>query len=161
MKQYWALLYMNLASIRQRLGLVLTIVIGVACAVGVLVSMLAMGIGAHREATGNVRPDRASVITLGSPSPMQSSLTKDTAKLVSDLAGIKHNAAGKPIAISQVIVYVQARDRISGEKIGFAMLGVTPGQADYSPELHLTAGRMYRPGLREVIASLLKILRRW
>jgi putative ABC transport system permease protein len=153
MKQYWALLYMNLASIRQRLGLVLTIVIGVACAVGVLVSMLAMGVGAHREAMGNVRPDRATVISLGSPSPLQSSVTKDTAKLVSDMPGIKHNAAGKPIAISQVIVYVQARDRISGEKIGFAMLGVTAGLTDYSPELHLTAGRMFRPGLREVIAS--------
>jgi putative ABC transport system permease protein len=153
MKQYWALLYMNLASIPQRLGLVLTIVIGVACAVGVLVSMLAMGVGAHREAMGNVRPDRASVISLGSPSPMQSSVTKDTAKLVSDLPGIKHNSAGQPIAISQAIVYVQARDRLSSEKIGFALLGVTAGQADYSPELHLTAGRMFRPGLREIIAS--------
>ena len=32
MKQYWALLYMSLASLPARLGLVLTIVIGVGCA---------------------------------------------------------------------------------------------------------------------------------
>ena len=46
-------------GVPARLGLVLTIVIGVTCAVGVLVSMLAMGVGARREAMGNVRPDRA------------------------------------------------------------------------------------------------------
>lgn len=57
-RQFLALLRMNVAALPQRLGLVLTIVIGVACAVGVLVSMLAMGVGARREAMGNVRPDR-------------------------------------------------------------------------------------------------------
>jgi hypothetical protein len=47
-RQLWALLRMSLTAIPQRLGLVLTIVVGVACAVGVLVSMLAMGVG-HDE----------------------------------------------------------------------------------------------------------------
>ena len=57
-KQYGVLLRMSLMGVPARLGLVLTIVIGVTCAVGVLVSMLAMGVGARREALGNVRPDR-------------------------------------------------------------------------------------------------------
>jgi hypothetical protein len=43
---------MNLRSVPQRLGLVCTTVIGVTCAVGVWVSLLAMGIGARREARG-------------------------------------------------------------------------------------------------------------
>ena len=47
-KQFWALLSMNLAGIPARLGLVCTIVIGVTCAVGVLVSMLALGVGARQ-----------------------------------------------------------------------------------------------------------------
>jgi hypothetical protein len=47
-KQFRALLWVNLAGIPARFGLVLTIVIGVACAVGVLVSMLAMGVGARQ-----------------------------------------------------------------------------------------------------------------
>ncbi len=42
-----------------------TIVIGVACAVGVLVSMLAMGVGVGREAMGNVRPDRVILMSIG------------------------------------------------------------------------------------------------
>ncbi len=33
------------------------------------------------------------------------------------------------------------------------MTGAGAGLTDYAPELHLTAGRMFRPGLRELIAS--------
>jgi len=153
MKQYWALLWINLASIPERLGLVLTIVIGVACAVGVLASMLAIGEGARRQAMGAVRADHVVLLSVGAQAPMQSSIARDVAALIADLPGIKRNAQGKPIVVAQMMVYVQARDRTSGKKIGFAILGVGPGITDYSPEFHLTSGRLFKPGLRELIAS--------
>ena len=64
LKQLGMLLRMNLLGVPQRLGLVCTTVIGVTCAVAVLISMLAMGVGARRAAMGNVRPDRASVLSV-------------------------------------------------------------------------------------------------
>lgn len=153
MKQYWAVLWMSLAGVPQRLGLVLTIVIGVGCAVGVLVSMLAMGAGARRQAMGNVRPDRAILLSVGAQSPGQSSIPQDVVSLIRELPGIRRNKEGKPIVVPQGGVYVQARDRTSGAKIGFGLSGVGPGMTDYAPELHLTSGRWFRPGLRELIAS--------
>ena len=153
MKQYMALVYMNLAGIPGRLGLVATILIGVGCAVGVLVSMLAMGVGAQREAMGNVRPDRAVVLSVGAQGPQQSSIAKNVATQLQDLPGIRRNADGKPIVVSEVLAFVQARDRVTGIKIGFALAGATPPLTDYMPELHLTSGRMFKPGLRELIAS--------
>jgi putative ABC transport system permease protein len=159
MKQYWALLWINLASIPERLGLVLTIVIGVGCAVGVLASMLAMGAGAQRQAMGTVRADHAILLSIGAQGPMQSSIPKDVATLIGDLPGIRRNAQGKPIVVAQMMVYVQARDRVSGKKIGFALAGVGPGITDYAPELHLTSGRLFKPGLRELIASNVCALR--
>ena len=152
-KQFGALLHMNLASIPARLGLVCTIIIGVACAVGVLVSMLALGVGARREAMGNVRPDRVILTSVDAASPSQSSIAKDAASLIRDLPGIRRNAQGDPIAVSQVAVFVQARGKINGGQVGFPVVGVTPGLADYRPELHLISGRMFKPGLRELIAS--------
>jgi putative ABC transport system permease protein len=155
MKQYWALLYMSLASLPARLGLVLTIVIGVGCAVGVLVSMLAMGVGAQRQAANWVRADQAEVLSVGSLAPWQSSVPKDVAPLVGTLPGIRLNQAGKPIAVPAAEVFVQARDRVSGAKIGFPVIGVGPGIADYSPALHMIAGRMFRPGMHELITNSL------
>lgn len=153
MKQFGALLRMNLTGLRSRIGLVCTIIIGVACAVGVLVSMLAMGVGAWREAMGTVRADRAVVTIADLPSPNQSRLTKEIAASIHDLPGIRRNAKGEPIAVSALGVFVQARARGDGGAVGFPIFGVTPGLADYMPELKLTSGRLFQPGLRELIAS--------
>lgn len=151
--QLAALLRMNLAGVPARLGLVATIVIGVASAVGVLVAMLAMGVGARREAMGNVRPDRAIVMTLGAQGSMQSHIPKSDAALIREMPGVRRNAQGEPIAVSQATVFIQARAQADDSRIGFTLAGVTPGLTDYLPELHLTAGRLFRPGLRELIVS--------
>ena len=152
-KQLGMLLRMNLLGVPQRLGLVCTTVIGVTCAVGVLVSMLAMGVGARRAALGNVRPDRATILSLDAVGPGQSNIPKDMAALIGNLPGIRRNASGNPIAVPQASVFVQARKRGTGASVGFPMVGAGPGLTDYAPELHLTSGRMFRPGLHELIAS--------
>jgi putative ABC transport system permease protein len=153
LKQLGMLLRMNLLGMHQRLGLVCTTIIGVTCAVGVLVAMLAMGVGARREAMGDVRADRVSLLSVGALSPDQSNIPTDTAELVRDLPGIKRNARGTPIAVPEVLVFMRAHRRISGHPVGFPMVGVGAGLTDYAPELHLTAGGLFRPGLRELIAS--------
>lgn len=144
---------MNLLGLPQHLAMVCTTVIGVTCAVGVLVSMLAMGVGARRAAMGNVRPDRASVLSVGALGPAQSNISKDVAVLIGGLPGIRRNSRGQPIAVPEVSVFVLARRKGSGQLVGFPLTGVGAGLTDYAPELHLTAGRMFRPGLRELIAS--------
>ncbi len=152
-KQLWMLLRMNLLGLPQRLGLVCTIVVGMTCAVGVLVAMLAMGIGARRAAMGNVRLDRASVLSVDAIGPDQSDIPKDLAVQIADLPGIARNASGQPIAVPEVFIFVQARRKDTSNSIGFPVIGAGPGLTDYAPELHLTAGRTFRPGLRELIAS--------
>jgi putative ABC transport system permease protein len=152
-KQFWALLRVNLAGLPARLGLVCTIVIGVACAVGVLVSMLAMGVGARQEAMGNVSPNRAVLTSIDAPSPAQSNISQDAATLIRGLPGIRHNSEGKPIVVFQVTVFVQARSKNDRTQTGFPLIGMTPGLTDYQPELHITAGRMFNPGVHELIAS--------
>jgi putative ABC transport system permease protein len=153
LKQLAMLLGMNLLGVPQRLGLACTTVIGVTCAVGVLVSMLAMSVGARQAAMGNVRPDRATVLSSDASEPDRSDIPKDLAAQIADLPGIRHDSRGQPIAVPEVAVYVQARRKDSGNSVGFPMTGTTAGLTNYAPELHLTAGRMFRPGLRELIAS--------
>ena len=153
LKQVGMLLRMNLLGLPQHLAMVSTTVIGVTCAVGVLVSMLAMGVGARRTAMGNVRPDRASFLSVGALGPEQSNISKDVAVLIEDLPGIRRNSRGQPIAVPEVSVFVLARRKGSGHLVGFPLTGAGAGLTDYAPELHLTAGRMFRSGLRELIAS--------
>jgi len=152
-KQFWALLRMNLTGVSARLGLVCTIVIGVTCAVGVLVSMLALGVGARREAMANANPNRAILTSVDAPSPAQSNIAKDTVPLILNLPGIRRNAQNKPIVVFQVTMFIQALSKISSGRTIFPLIGTTPGLTDYQPELHMTAGRMFNTGLHELIAS--------
>jgi putative ABC transport system permease protein len=153
LKQVSALLGMNLLGVPQRLGLACTTVIGVACAVGVLVAMLAMGVGARREALANVRPDRVILLSKDALAPSQSHIPQATAVLIPNLAGIRHDARGNPIAVPEAHIFVWAREKVTGTGVGFPITGVGTELTDYKPELHPTSGRMFRRGLRELIAS--------
>lgn len=144
---------MNLTDITQRPGLILTIVIGVTCAVGVLVSMLAMGVGARRQAMGNVREDRVIVMSTGAQSAMQSSIPKAVAISIRDLPGIKRSANGQPVADSAVLIVMEARERLDDSRIYFPLIGVGTDLPELLPEMHLTTGRMFQPGLHELIAD--------
>ena len=152
-RQFTALLSMSLSGVRQRVGSVLTIIIGVTSAVAVLVSMLAMGSGARRQVLAGVREDRVVVNTHGA-SGIQSTIPRDQADAVRDLPGIKKGADGKPVVDFQSIVIIEARRRITARRTFFPVIGVTrPPFADAQSELHLTEGRAFRPGLHEIIAS--------
>jgi putative ABC transport system permease protein len=152
LRQFLALLRMNLAGARQRTGAVLTVIVGVTCAVGVLVAMLAMSTGAERQAMGEVRDDRVALMPIGSRRAF-SSITRDQAHAALDLPYLRRGADGEPIVLFQSFVPTEGRRSESGARIGFPLLGVSLNVADYYPEMQITEGRMFKAGLHELVAS--------
>lgn len=151
-RQSFAILRVSLSELRQRIGSVLTIVVGVSCAVGVLISMLAMGAGARRQEMGDVRSDRVVLVTSGARYG-QSNITRDEAAAIMGLPGIARSAAAQPTVVLESAVPIEGRRRVTGKRIYFPLIGITPNLRDYRPELQLTAGRLFQPGLRELIAG--------
>jgi putative ABC transport system permease protein len=151
-RQFFGIFEVNLSGAVQRMGAVLTIIIGVACAVGVLVSMLAMGIGMQRQAMENVRDDRVILSSTGARG-IQSSIPRDEAVSARDLPGIKKGVDGTPIAIFTALIPIEAHRRVTGMRIFFPLLGTTGNLTQYRPEIRLTQGRLFAPGLHELIAS--------
>jgi putative ABC transport system permease protein len=131
---------------------VLTIIIGVACAVGVLISMLAMGIGVRREAMGNVRADRVILTSIGARG-IQSNIPKDEAVTARDLPGIKKGIDGEPIVVFESLIPIEAGRRVTGTRIFFPLVGTTAAFTQYRPEIQLTGGRLFQRGLHELIAD--------
>jgi putative ABC transport system permease protein len=151
-RQFFGILRVNLAGAAQRMGAVLTIVIGVACAVGVLVSMLAMGTGMQRQALENVRADRVILTSTGTRG-MQSSIPRDEAVIARELPGIKKGRDGAPVAIFTVGMPLEAHRRLTNVRVFFPLVGTTANLTQYRPEIHLTEGRLFKPGLHELVAS--------
>jgi putative ABC transport system permease protein len=152
LRQFSAILRVNLSGAVQRMGSVLTIIIGVTCAVGVLISMLAMGIGVQRQGMGDVRADRVILSSTGTRD-IQSSIPKDEAVSAGDLPGIRRATDGKPIVVFESLIPIEARRRVLGTRIFFPLVGTTANLTEYRPEFRLTGGRMFQPGLHELIAN--------
>ena len=151
-RQFFGVLQVDLSGAAQRMGSVLTIIIGVTCAVGVLVSMLAMGIGMQHQAMENVRSDRVILSSTGTRD-IQSSIPRDQAVSARDLPGIKKDAKGAPIVIFTSLIPIEAHRRLTGTRTFFPLTGTTANVIQYRPEIRLTGGRLFQPGLHELIAS--------
>jgi putative ABC transport system permease protein len=152
LRELFGLLLVNLSSVTQRIGSVLTIVVGVTCAVGVLVSMLAMGTGARQQQEASVRPDRVVLTTRGTVQG-QGSITKQEAAVILGLPGVRKDAQGEPIVVFQAMVPIEGQRRASGKRIYFPLVGTTAKLAELTPDLRFTAGRTFEPGLHELVAS--------
>lgn len=151
-RQLLAIVRVNLAGMTQRTASVLTIIIAVTSAVGVLVSMLAMGTGAHRQEFGDVRADRVVLATTGSRSG-QSNISRDEAAAILDMPGVRNGTKGEPIVVFESMIFIEGRRRVTGTRIYFPLAGITPTLTQYRPEIGFTGGRMFHRGLHELIAS--------
>ena len=152
LRQFLGLLFVNLSGASQRLSSILTIIVGVTSAVGVLVSMLAMGAGARQQELSEAGAEHATLIRTGARYG-QSNISREEAATILGLPHIRRDSQGQPIAVLQSAVFIEGRRRGTGNRIYFALIGTSTAITEYQPEINFTAGRMFRPGLHELIAS--------
>jgi putative ABC transport system permease protein len=153
LRQIAAVTAMNLRSIPQRLGTSLVIVIGIAGVVAVLVSVLAIAVGFNEAVKGSGRPDRAIVLRASSNSELSSTLARDAVLTIENSQAIRKDADGRPIADAEIVVIVDRPQKGSGTGANVTMRGVGQMAWPLRPEMHLTAGRMFEPGKREIIVG--------
>jgi putative ABC transport system permease protein len=151
LRQLSALLLVNLPGIADRLGSLLTIVIGVTCAVGVLVSILAMGAGARQQELGSAKENNV-ILTTSGMNMGQGTVTKDEAAVIQGLPQIRKTAQGEPIVVLQSVVPIEGRRRGAGNRLYFPLIGVSTLITD-ATDMRFSQGGMFHPGLHELVAS--------
>ncbi|MBC7983709.1 MAG: ABC transporter permease [Candidatus Obscuribacterales bacterium] len=151
-KQIGAVTAMNLRSLPQRLGTSLVIVIGIAGVVAVLVSVLAMSAGMVKSMRGAGRDDRAMVMRNGASNEMSSNLTREAVAVISDAPGVKRDADGKAIYSSETMTIILLTKK-DGTDVSIPLRGVGPNANALRPEIKILEGRMFEPGLNEVIVG--------
>jgi putative ABC transport system permease protein len=152
-RQIRAVTWMNLRSIPQRFGASSVIVVGIAGVVAVLISVLAMATGFTHTLLATGRDDRAIVLRGGSNSELASTLSRDATLTVMDAPGIRKDATGKAIASAEPVVIVEMPKKSNDSGANVTIRGVGAGGAALRPEIQLVAGRMFRPGVRELIVG--------
>jgi len=152
--QIFAVTAMSLGSLPQRLGTSLVIVAGTAGVVAVLVSILALASGLQQTLHATGRAERTIVLYRGAQSESGSSLPRAMAQAVLDLPGIARSPDGTPLATADVFSSLWL-PRIGAPTPGSVSLrGIGPASVAVRPEFELVEGRLFEPGLREVIVGI-------
>jgi len=149
-RQILALTAVGLRSVPHRRGNSAVIVIGSTCVVAVLLSVLAMATGFERTIQADARPDRVLVITNGMDTEGSSSLSRENVDVIQAAPGIKRDSAGKAM-VSAEVVLVAPVVRRNGADAYLTLRGSGEQLMQVRSELRLVAGRMFRPGLHELV----------
>jgi putative ABC transport system permease protein len=144
----------GLSTLTERLGSTAVIVVGIAGVVGVLVALLAMGDGltATLQQTGS--NDTAIVLRGGSGAESNSVLTRDDIDVIEQAPGIARDAQGKPIASAELVVVANVPKKSDPETdANVAIRGVGNGAWKVWPNVKITKGRKFTPGMRELVVG--------
>ena len=115
------------------------------------VLMLSAGLKATLVATG--QDDNVLVIRRGSQTEVQSGIDRAQAGIVESLQDVALGQDGSPLVSKEPVVLINLPKRKSGKPSNVVIRGVTPRGLALRPQVHITEGRMFRPGTAEVVAG--------
>ena len=154
LRQALAITGLSIRSIPERWAPSLVIVVGLAGVVAVFTALLAMSSGFESTLKATGRNDAAIILRGGSDAELNSAFDRASTDLIKQQPGIATAADGKPLAsaeLMQIAELVRKDDVSHGANI--TLRGVEPAAFVLRPQLKITAGRNFTPGLREMIVG--------
>lgn len=151
-KQLFTVTRMGISTLPSRLGDSMVVLIGMACAVGALLSVLSLSAGVLNM-LGHGRDDRAIVLSQSAQFEGASTITRPNAGVIANAPGIKKTAAGRPIVSAETIAGIAAIKKKDGFSTFVQVRGMGPEGQSLRPEIRILSGRMFQPGKFEVIAG--------
>jgi len=152
-EQIRAVSSIGLRGLPQRAMTSLVVVIGIAGVVAVLLSVLAMSTGLAGALTATGRADRAIILHAQSTDEDGSTLAEENIPNIVDAPGIARGRDGKPLFSTETLATVNVPRGDNGLLGALTLRGVSADAFELRPELHLVEGRMFRSGVRELIAG--------
>ncbi|HET9951707.1 MAG TPA: ABC transporter permease [Candidatus Eisenbacteria bacterium] len=126
--------------------------IGAVAWVFIFTLALAGGFEAALRSTGS--PKNAIVVRSGAQSELMSIVAREGASSITSQPEIARAADGSPFAASELVV-IWNLERTSGKPTNVIVRGVSPHSLALRENAHLAAGRMFRPGLNEIVVGKL------
>jgi putative ABC transport system permease protein len=152
LKQSLIMTRVSLASLPQRFGPSLIIVVSTTCVVGVLLSMLSETAGVVRTNQLEGSPERAIVLPAQIPSEYGNTLSRNDIATIMSAPGIATGRDGSPAADAEILLWIPPTE---GHTIGSPELrGVGPVGLSLRPEFAMVSGRLFQPGRQELIVGV-------
>ncbi|MFN8178918.1 MAG: ABC transporter permease [bacterium] len=128
--------------------------LGIAMVVFIFTSMLAFVQGFRGALATTGRRDNAIVLRAGATTEIESYVTREDAAMIRGLPEVAHDAAGQPLATSDLVVVISRPKRGAPEApANVTVRGVSAAAFAVRPSVRVVEGRSFAPGLSEVIVG--------
>jgi putative ABC transport system permease protein len=142
----------NVRSVRRRWSSALVAVAGIAGSVSVFVAVLALARGFRATVASSGLPLNAIVQRGGADSEMTSIMTLEDARVVEDAPQVARRGSD-PLVSAEVVVIAAFPLRETGTDANVQVRGVSRRVLAVRDNVRLAAGRLFRPGLHELVAG--------
>jgi putative ABC transport system permease protein len=140
--QVFAVSWLSLKTIPQRLGSSAVAVVGIAGVVIVFVAVLSMAQGFYAAMTLAGSPDRALVLRTGADDEMTSGLGGPEADIIKEAPGIRHDGA-RVLAAPELFVLIDLPKISTGTPANVPMRGIDPASFGVREESSSRDGRWF------------------
>lgn len=142
----------NVRSVKARWTSTIVAVAGIAGTVGVFIAMLSLARGFRATLVSSGSEDNALITRAGATSEMTSGVTLDSVKIIQDAPGIARGTNG-PLLTSEAVLMAPIPLRSTGTDANVELRGVSPNVFSIRRNIKITEGRMFQPGLAELIVG--------
>ncbi|HEV2245585.1 MAG TPA: FtsX-like permease family protein [Terriglobia bacterium] len=142
----------NVRSTKARWTSAIVAVLGIAGTVGVFVAMLALAQGFRATLVSSGSAGNAIILRAGSNSEMESGVSLDNVNILQDEPGVGRQN-GQPLITSEVVVIAPFPLRSTGTDANVQVRGVSSNVLMVRPNVKIVEGRMFRPGLAELVVG--------
>jgi putative ABC transport system permease protein len=142
----------NVRSVRRRWSSSLVALAGIAGSVGVFVAVLALAHGFRATVVASGLPGNAIVQRGGADSEMTSVMTLEDVRVVEDAPEVARRG-DEPLVSAEVVVIAALPLRETGTDANVQVRGVSRRVLAVRDNVRIAAGRLFRPGLHELVAG--------
>lgn len=150
--QMFAVTWLNLRNLPQRIGSSVVAVIGVAAVVLVFAAVLSMAKGFERTMVTAGADDTAIILRDGATSELTSGISNEQVLIIADAPGVLKDGDESVIS-AELYVIVDVRKKANNLEANVPFRGVQAGAFDVRKDVKITDGRMFEEGKNEIVVG--------
>jgi putative ABC transport system permease protein len=143
----------NVGNLTSRRVSTLMTILGIGVVIAVMISMMALKNGVNSAIVSSGSKDNLMVMREGAEAELSSWVTNDAFRIIRALPGISKDSNGAPMISPELVIIFKIPKRDDPKGSNVIVRGVTPEAFAMRPYIKVVEGRMFRPGVNEVIVS--------
>ena len=152
LNQMFAVTWLNLRNLPQRIGSSLVAVVGVAAVVLVFAAVLSMAQGFERTMISAGADDTAIILRDGATSELTSGLSNEQVLIIAEAPGVLKDGDTSVIS-AELYVIVDVRKKANNLEANVPFRGVQAGAFDVRKNVEIVDGRMFEEGKNEIVVG--------